>query len=130
MHSLFNMDNPVINCLNKLFDCFVLSLCWIVASFPIITIGASCGALYRTVYRSIRRDEGYPLRMFWDTYRKNLKICILVWLPVCAVYILLFADIFILERLMSQGYSMGYLSIILWVLIGVATMLKMEEKQV
>ena len=121
MQSLFHMENPVINCLNKLFDCFVLSLCWIVASFPIITIGASCGALYRTVYRSIRRDEGYPLRMFWDTYRKNLKICILVWLPVCAVYILLFADIFILERLMSQGYSMGYLSIILWVLIGVAT---------
>ena len=73
MRGLFHMDNPVINCLNKLVDCFVLSLCWIAASLPIITIGASCGALYRTVCRSIRRDEGYPLRMFWETYRKNLK---------------------------------------------------------
>lgn len=121
MHSLFHMDNPVINCLSKLLDCFVLSLCWIVASLPILTIGASCGALYRTVCRSIRRDEGYPLRMFWDTYRRNLKICILTWLSVCAVYILLFADMFILERLMSQGYSMVYLFIILGVLIGVTT---------
>jgi uncharacterized membrane protein YesL len=121
MHSLFNMDNPVINCLNKLFDCFVLSLCWIVASLPIITIGASCGALYRTVCRSIRRDEGYPLRMFWDTYRKNLKICIFAWLPVCAIYIFFIVEAIIFSGQMSLENTEAYLFIILGVLIGVTT---------
>lgn len=121
MHSLFNLESPLMSCLGKLFDCIVLSLCWILASLPIITFGASCGALYRASYRCIRRDEGHLLKVFWDTFRRNLKICILTWLSVCAVYILLFADMFILERLMSQGYSMVYLFIILGVLIGVTT---------
>lgn len=110
MRGLLHMDNPVINCFNKLVDCFVLSLCWIAASLPIITIGASCGALYRTVCRSIRRDEGYPLRMFWETYCKNLKKCILTWLPACAVYIFFIVDAVIFTGRMALENSEAYAS--------------------
>lgn len=121
MHSLFDMESPLMNGLGKIFDCIMLSVCWVVASVPIVTMGAACGALYRTVYRCIRRDEGYPLKVFWDTWRKNLKTGILTWLPVLAVYIFLIADALILRGLVSQGRPMARLFGIVVVLIGVAS---------
>ena len=121
MHSLFDMDSPLMNGLGKIFDCIMLSVCWVLASLPIITMGAACGALYRTVYRCIRRDEGYPLKVFWDTWRKNLKTGIITWLPVLAVYAFLIVDAIILRGLVSQGQPMARLFGIIVVLIGVAS---------
>ena len=115
------MDGPLMNGLGKIFDCIVLSVCWVLASLPVITMGAACGALYRTVYRCIRRDEGYPLKVFWDTWRKNLKTGIITWLPVLAVYVFLIADAVILRGLVSQGQPMARLFGIIVVLIGVAS---------
>lgn len=121
MRSLFDMESPLMNALGKIFDCIMLSVCWVLASVPVVTMGTACGALYRTVYRCIRRDEGYPLKVFWDTWRKNLKTGILTWLPVLAVYIFLIADAIILRGLASQGRPMARLFGIVIVLIGVAS---------
>ena len=121
MHSLFDMEGPLMNGLGKIFDCIILSICWVLASLPVITMGTACGALYRTVYRCIRRDEGHPLQVFWDTWRKNLKTGIVIWLPVLAVYVFLIADAVILRGLVSQGQPMAHLYGIVLVLIGVAS---------
>lgn len=120
MHGLFDMEGPLINGLGKIFDCIMLSLCWISASLPIVTMGAACGALYRTTYRCLRHDDGNPLKLFWQTFRKNLKAGVLVWLPVLAVYVFLFADAAILRVLVSQGSAVARLFGIVLVLIGVA----------
>lgn len=119
MHSLFDMDSPLMNGLQKVFDCVLLSLCWVAACIPVVTIGPACGALYRTVYRSIRRDEGGVLKTFWGTFRANWKSGILVWLPILAVYVLLVADAVILRVVMSGQLSPLYG--ITLVLIGVAS---------
>lgn len=108
MRGLFDLDGGLMNGLGKIFDCILLSLCWISGCLPIVTIGTSCGALYRTVYRCLRRDEGYPLKTFWQTYRKNLKVGIITWLPIMAVYIFLIADIIILRGYASQGFAKLY----------------------
>lgn len=121
MHNLFNIDGPLASGLNRFIDCILLSLCWIVASLPIITIGASCGALYRTAYRCIRKDDGHPLKTFWTVFRQNIKTGILTWVSVCAVYILLLADIIIIRNLMPQWDSLAYLSGVLAILIVLAT---------
>lgn len=121
MHGIFDMDSPLMNGLGKIFDCILLSLCWISASLPIITMGAACGALYRTVYRCIRRDEGYPMKVFWQTWRKNLKPGILVWLPILAVYAFLIVDAAVLRNLILQGNPLAKLYGIILVLIGVAS---------
>lgn len=120
MHGLFDADSPLISGLGKIFDCILLSLCWITACLPIVTIGTACGALYRTIYRSIRREEGYPLRMFWETFRNNLKNGILVWLPILALFVFLIADAVILRGLLSEGKPLAQLLGIVVVLIGVA----------
>lgn len=121
MRSLFDMESPLMNGLGKIFDCIMLSVCWVLGSLPIITMGMACGALYRTVYRCIRRDEGHPLKEFWDTWRGNQKMGILTWLIVLAVYLFLIADAIILRGLVSQGRPMSQLLGIIVVLIGIAS---------
>ena len=46
MNRLFNIDNPVMQFLSKMFDLIVLNLIFILSCIPIITIGASISALY------------------------------------------------------------------------------------
>lgn len=120
MHSLFDMEGPLMNGLGKIFDCIMLSLCWISASLPIVTMGAASGALYRTVYRCLRHDDGGPLKMFWQTWRKNLKSGILTWLPVLAVFVLLVLDAAVLRGMLAQGGILSRLYGISLVLIAVA----------
>lgn len=104
----------------KIFDCILLSLCWVSACIPIVTIGVSCGSLYRTVYHCIRRDEDYPLKYFWVTFRENVKKGILSWLPVMIVFGFLIADAIILRAFMSQGKPLAQLYGITLTLIAVA----------
>lgn len=119
MHGLFDADSPLMSGLGKIFDCILLSLCWITACLPIVTVGTACGALYRTVYRCIRRDEGYPLKVFWETFRANLKTGILTWLPILGMFLFLVADITILRALLSEGKPLAQLLGIVVVLLGV-----------
>lgn len=121
MHGIFNAESPLMSGLEKIFDCILLSLCWITACIPVVTIGSACGALYRAVYRSIRKDEVHPMKIFWTTFRENLKNGILVWVPILAVYVFLIADAVIVRGLIAQGQPMGkYLGIII-ALIGITS---------
>lgn len=120
MHSLFDADSPLMNGLGKIFDCIMLSVFWIIGSIPIITMGASCGALYRTVYRCIRKDTGTPMKTFWETWYKNMKPGIITWLPVMGLIAFLIADALILRGLVSEGSPMGKLLGIILVLLAVS----------
>ena len=117
MRSLFDVDSPLMNGLQKVFDCMLVSLCWLTACLPILTIGPACGALYRTVCRSICRDEGGILKPFWDTFRDNLKNGVPVWLPILAVYLFLIADGVIVRGLLHSSTLYG----VILVLIAVTT---------
>lgn len=121
MRGLFDMEGPLMNGLGKICDTIMLSLCWISACLPIVTMGAACGALYRTVYRCLRHDDGNPLKMFWQTWQKNLKMGILTWIPIMAVYAFLIADAAVLRSFAAQGKPLAQLFGIIMVLIGVAS---------
>lgn len=116
MRNLFSAESPLMNGLQKVFDCILLSLCWITGCLPIVTIGLSCGSMYRTVYRCIRRDEGYVMQTFWETYRKNWKVGILTWLPVMLVLLFLCVDAVLLRVYGASAVIYG----IVLVLIAVA----------
>lgn len=113
MRSLFDLDSPLMNGLQKVFDCMLVSLCWLTACLPIVTIGPACGALYRTVCRSICRDEGGILKPFWDTFRSNLKNGVLVWLPILAVYLFLIADGVIVRGLLHSSTLYGVILVLI-----------------
>lgn len=113
MRSLFDLDSPLMNSLQKVFDCMLVSLCWLTACLPIVTIGPACGALYRTVCRSICRDEGGILKPFWATFRSNLKNGVLVWLPILAVYLFLIADGVIVRGLLHSSTLYGVILVLI-----------------
>lgn len=65
MKNLFNPENPVMNFIGKLLDCFLLNILWFLCSIPIITIGASTTALY---YCTIKLAKDEPLSLFQDFF--------------------------------------------------------------
>lgn len=69
MKKYLNINNPIMRGLSRVADCLFLSVLWLVFSLPVITIGASSTALYTTVYRYIRRGEGYLWRTFWEAFK-------------------------------------------------------------
>ena len=58
MKNLFNPDNPIMNFIGKLLDCFFLNILWVITSIPIITAGAATTALY---YCTIKLAKDEPM---------------------------------------------------------------------
>lgn len=70
---MFSEQNNVIWVINKIVDMIFLSVLWVVCSIPIITIGASSAALYHTVTKAIREDNGYPVQSFFRSFKSNFR---------------------------------------------------------
>lgn len=117
MRWLFDIENPVMRYVIKIFDCMCLSILWLVCCLPILTAGAATTALYATVYRYLRKDEGHLLRTFLDAFRENWKRSTLVWLVMLAAGILLGADMLVFRTMVLQGQWLGNLYWLILVLI-------------
>lgn len=59
--------------LEVLADLCMLSAYWLVCSLPILTLGAASSALYYTVVKVVRQEEGTLTRTFFSAFRGNLK---------------------------------------------------------
>ena len=46
MNRLFNIDNPIMQFISKIFDLVMLNLIFVLSCIPVITVGASLSALY------------------------------------------------------------------------------------
>lgn len=66
-------------------DLFGLSLCWLVCSIPLLTLGAATTALYDAVYHGVRRGEDGTYARFFRTFRREWKTGVLITLPALAV---------------------------------------------
>lgn len=51
----------------------IASILWIFTSLPIVTMGASTTALYYTVVKVIRRNEGSLYKEYFHAFRSNFK---------------------------------------------------------
>ena len=109
MRWIFDVENPVMQYIVKIFDCMCLSVLWLVFSLPVVTAGAATTALYATIYRYIRKEEGHLWRTFWGAFRENLKRSTLVWLVVLAVTALLAVDVLVFRTMALNGQPLGKL---------------------
>ena len=115
MKKFLNINNPVMRGLSRVTECLFLSVLWLAFSLPVLTIGASSTALYTTVYRYIRRGEGYLWRTFWKAFRESFKRATGCWIIVLTALVLLFFDSLVFRNLLNQGKHLGYLY---WVILG------------
>lgn len=73
MGSIFSLDGKLYKTLDKLADCLILNLLWLLCCIPIATIGAANTALYYTTQKVLRKEEGSVWSTYWRTFRSNFK---------------------------------------------------------
>ena len=70
---LFNIDGPLYKFMTALTNVFILSMCFVIGSIPIVTVGASLTALFDVALKMVDEEEGYIARQFFKAYRANIK---------------------------------------------------------
>ena len=117
MNRLFNIDNPVMQFLSKMFDLIVLNLIFILSCIPIITIGASISALYYVCLKMLRGEDPYIWQNFWKSFRQNFKQSTVVWLLFLAAVVILGMDFYIIN---SQDTTIfAIIRVALWIVCGI-----------
>lgn len=97
MKNFFNLDNPVFQVLSRLADLVIVSLLCIVCCVPIVTIGPSLIALYKTVYDlTLERCSG-TVRTFFHAFKSNFKQGLAAGLAGTLALISLVCDFFLLR---------------------------------
>ena len=71
--NLFRPDSGLMITMTQLTDTIFLSLFWILGCLPVVTIGASCAALYDAAYRGLRQGDKHSWQRFWRVFRDNWK---------------------------------------------------------
>lgn len=107
MKGLFHLESPLMQGLTKLFDCICLSLLWLVCCLPVITAAPACAALYATVYKYLRQEEGTLLSTYFAAFRENFRRSALAGLAALGVLALLGADALVFRSLRLAGHVMG-----------------------
>lgn len=102
MKGLFDLENPLMQVLTRLADLILLSLCFILCCLPVVTIGPSACALFRTVFDITQERSGSVLRRFFQAFRADLKQAFKVWLAALTGFVALFCY-HLLARLYLDG---------------------------
>lgn len=84
--NLFHPDSGLMITMAQVTDCIFLSLFWLLGCAPVVTLGASCAALYDAVFHGCRRGDKHSWQRFLRTFRRNLKAGILPSLVFLAVF--------------------------------------------
>ena len=114
---LFDINNPVMRWIVKIFDCMCLSFLWVIASLPVFTIGASTTALFAAIHRYIRLEEGGLWTTFWRAFRDDFKRSTLCWLAVLLIAALLAVDALVFRTMAINGQLLGKLYWLILLLI-------------
>ena len=73
MKRIFDIDSPIYRFMSTLLNVFLLNLCWLLGSIPIVTIGVSTVAAFDVGLKMVDNEEGYIFRQYWKAYKSNLK---------------------------------------------------------
>lgn len=98
MNKIFDLDNPVMRFLGKLFDLMHLNFLFIICSIPIFTIGASLTAMYSVALKMVKNEETYIGKDFFKSFRMNFKQGTVIWFISLFVGWLLYTDAQILNN--------------------------------
>ncbi len=101
------LDNKVFIFLGGLVDIIWISLLWYLGSLLLITLLASCVAMYYTVHMRIFKGEGYIFPVFKKAFLDNFKKATILWL-ICLILDAFLVFDFILARMaISQGSALA-----------------------
>lgn len=117
MGDILNWDNKFFQALNKIIDCILVSILWLICSLPIVTMGAASSAMYYTINKVIRNNHGYVTKEFFHSFANCLKQSTVVWLVFWVIAAFLGLDAYIMWGSLKAGNAMGNLVIVFLVFI-------------
>lgn len=92
-------NSPVMAFLNKMTDLILLNVIWLIACIPVVTIGAATTAMYYVCIVSIRQGDGYVVKRFLTSFKKNLKQATIIWMFILILGIIMGLDLLFWYRL-------------------------------
>lgn len=95
--------------LNRLGDIIVSNLLFLLCSIPIVTIGPALTALYHTMLKIVKGNEGKTAKTFFAAFRQNFVQSAAVWLLILLAAIITAADIYYFHFSQSGMGSILYL---------------------
>jgi uncharacterized membrane protein YesL len=96
----------------SLTNIFLLNLCWIIGSIPLVTIGTSTVTAFSVALKMVDNEEGYIMKQFFKEYIKNLKqgIALEIITLICAYVV--WMDFQLFNKLDSNPIIMLIMGII------------------
>ena len=101
--NLLKPDSGLMIMLTQVTDSIFLSLFWLLGCFPVVTIGASCAALYDAAFRGFRQGEKHSWQRFSYVFRENWKAGILPTLAFLVLFYLLGKGMILLWNAAALG---------------------------
>lgn len=97
-------NSPVIAFLNKMTDLILLNILWLLCCIPVVTAGAATTALYYVSITSIRCGDGYVVKRFFSSFRKNFRQITPIWIVLLLCALILGGDMLFWYR-MGTGFG-------------------------
>lgn len=96
--NIFGEGSLFIRFLNKTADLLILNLLTLIMCLPIVTAGASLTAMHYVLLKMVRNEEGYIIKSFFRSFRRNFVQATILWLLYVALAALMVSNlIMILE---------------------------------
>ena len=77
---IFRPDGFIYRFISGFANLVLLSLCWLVCCIPLVTIGASCSALFSVCFKMTNDEDGHIVRQFFAAFRGNFRQATAAWL--------------------------------------------------
>lgn len=97
MDRFFDANNPLMRFLSWLVDLVIINVLTIVCAVPIVTVGASFTAMNYVLLHKARDNETYIGKMFFHSFRDNLKQGILCGLIYLVIGLIAGVDLYVLH---------------------------------
>ena len=91
--NIFEEGSPFQRFLNKMADLLILNIITMLMCLPIITAGAALTAMHYVLLRMVRGEEGYILKSFFRSFKREFRQATVLWILYVALAALMASNL-------------------------------------
>lgn len=104
MRSIFSEKHPIIKLLTLICNLIILNFIIILTSFPIVTIGASLCAAYKTIYILNTQQNPSIIASYINAFKQFFKKSTFIWLFLVLGFLFIFSDLYIIFFVIDKKF--------------------------
>lgn len=98
MSRIFDIDNPVMQFLEKVCNLVILNVLTMICCLPIVTFGPAMTACHYMCLKIVRGEDTYVVKGYFHSFKDNLKQGIGTGLIVLLIYAIMAVDLYLMLR--------------------------------